>query len=59
MRLIALALLALIAFVVVWIFVVAPAERRHHERRLAAIRKRIENRETARQRDEPDEDNGG
>lgn len=59
MKLVALALLALIAFVVVWIFVVAPAERRHHERKLAAIQKRIEKRESARQEGEPDQDNGG
>lgn len=44
MKFIAIALLALAVFVAVWMFVVVPAEKKHHERKLASIRKRIENR---------------
>jgi hypothetical protein len=40
---IAIALLA--AFVAIWIFVVAPAERRRHERKLAALQKQIRQKE--------------
>ena len=42
-------LLALGAFVAVWIFFVVPAERRHHERKLESLRTRMEKRETAKQ----------
>ena len=31
-------------FVVIWIFVVAPSERRHHERKLALVQKRLDRR---------------
>ena len=48
MELIYLAILALGAFVAIWIFFVVPAERRHHERKLEIVRKRIEKREAAR-----------
>lgn len=49
MDLIYIAILALGAFVAVWMFFVVPAERRHHERKLAALRKQIEKREAANQ----------
>ena len=35
----------LAAFVGIWFFFVVPAERRHHERKLEMLRKRIEQRE--------------
>lgn len=41
--LIAGALLA--AFIAIWFFVVVPSERKHHERKLEAIRKQIEKRQ--------------
>ena len=47
MKLIAIALLALAIFVAVWMFVVVPAEKRHHDRKLASIQKRIEKRQEA------------
>jgi cell division protein FtsL len=46
MKIIYLAILALAVFVAIWIFVVVPAEKKHHERKLEIIRKRIEKRET-------------
>ncbi len=36
------ALAGLGAFVVIWILFVAPAERRHHERKLELLQKKIE-----------------
>ena len=47
MKLIYIAALVLVVFVLIWRFFVVPAERKHHERKLAAVRKRIEQRETA------------
>lgn len=47
MSLIYLALLALTAFVAIWVLIVIPAERRYHERKLASLQKRIERREEA------------
>lgn len=41
------ALAALAAFVAIWFFVVVPAEKRHHERKLAIIRERLEKRRAA------------
>jgi len=48
MKLISLAIAVLAAFIAIWVFVVVPAERRHHERKLEMVRKRIEQREAAR-----------
>lgn len=48
MKLIFLATAALVAFVAVWFLFVVPAERRHHERKLEMVKKRIEQREAAR-----------
>ena len=45
MKLIYLAIIALGAFVAIWVFFVVPAERRHHERKLEMVRKQIEKRE--------------
>ena len=45
MTLITWAMLILAAFVAIWIFVVIPAEKRHHERKLEALRNRIEKRQ--------------
>jgi len=47
MKLISLSIAVLAAFVAIWVFVVVPAERRHHERKLEMVRKRIEQREAA------------
>lgn len=38
------AMIGLGAFVAIWIFVVIPAERRHHERKLEIIQRQIEKR---------------
>ncbi len=46
MKLAVLSIAVLAAFIAVWVFVVAPAERRHHERKLEMVRKRIEQRES-------------
>ena len=34
----------LVAFVAIWFLFVAPAERRHHERKLAMLQKKIDER---------------
>ena len=52
MKLIYIAILALGAFVAVWILFVVPSERKHHERKLEALRKQIEKRESVLQEDE-------
>lgn len=44
MKIISLALLVLIAFLAVWFLFVVPAERRHHERKLAMVEKQIKQR---------------
>ena len=49
------AILVLAAFIAIWIFVVVPAEKRHHERKLASLRDRIEKRESGRADDKRDE----
>jgi uncharacterized membrane protein (DUF106 family) len=47
MKMIYLTILVLAVFIAVWIFFVVPAERRHHERKLESVRKRIEQRQAA------------
>ena len=47
MNLLYIALLVLGAFVAIWMFVVVPSERKHHERKLESIRKQIEKRQVA------------
>jgi hypothetical protein len=49
MKLMAFAALALVAFIAIWFFIVVPAEKRHHERKLENVRRRIEKREAAAQ----------
>ena len=49
MKLIYIAMLALGAFVAIWMFFVVPAERKHHDRKLEALRKKIEKREVSNQ----------
>ena len=39
-----MAIIVLGAFVAIWIIFVVPAERRHHERKMELVRKRIEQR---------------
>ena len=39
------AIFALVAFVAIWMLLVAPAERRHHARKLEMLQKRIDARE--------------
>lgn len=51
MDLIYWAILGLIAFIAIWFLFVVPAERRHHERKLEMIQKKIEKRR-AQTRDE-------
>ncbi len=45
MKLIYMAMLALAAFIGIWFLVIVPSERKHHERKLGALRSRIEKRE--------------
>lgn len=40
------AIIALGAFVAIWLLFVAPAERRHHERKLDLLKKRIDGRQS-------------
>lgn len=47
MKLFFFAIAALAAFVAIWFLFVVPAERRHHERKLEMVRKRIEQRQAA------------
>ena len=49
MKLLLLSIAVLAAFVAIWVFFVVPAERRHHERKLEMLRKRIEKREASEQ----------
>ena len=41
MKIISLALLVLLAFLAVWFLIVVPAERRHHERKLAMVKNEL------------------
>ena len=45
MKLIYIAIAALVAFIAIWMIFVVPAERKHHERKLESLRSRIEKRE--------------
>ena len=44
MNYIYVAIIGLGAFVAIWMFFVVPAERRHHERKMELVRKKIERR---------------
>ena len=46
MTLMTWAILILAVFIAIWIFVVIPAEKRHHERKLESLRTRIEKRQS-------------
>ena len=48
MKLLYISIVVLALFLAVWFFFVVPAERKHHERKLAALQKRIEKRESGR-----------
>ncbi len=52
MNLIYWAIIGLGAFIAIWFLFVVPAERRHHERKLEMIQKKIEKRQV--QKDEED-----
>ncbi len=41
-------ILILAAFIAIWIFVVVPVEKRHHERKLEMLKKKIADREVVR-----------
>ena len=41
------AMIVLSAFVAIWMLFVAPAERRHHERKLELLQKKIEQRQAS------------
>ena len=41
------AMIVLVAFVAIWMLFVAPAERRHHERKLELLQKKIEQRQAS------------
>ena len=47
MKAVFLAIIVLAAFIAVWVLFIMPAERRRHQRKLDAIRKKIEQRESA------------
>lgn len=54
MKLLLLSVGVLVAFVAVWFFLVVPAERRHHERKLEMLQKRIEKRQSADREEDAD-----
>ena len=45
MKLIYMTIIVLGAFITVWVLFVAPAERRHHERKLEALQRQIKARQ--------------
>lgn len=47
LKLVSIAALVLLALAAIWILVIAPAEKRDHERRMALIRKKLEQRTSA------------
>ena len=54
MNLMVWAIIGLGAFVAIWMLFVAPAERRHHERKLELLQKKIEQRRA--QKDQENKD---
>ncbi len=48
------AMIVLGAFVAIWMLFVAPAERRHHERKLELLRKKIEQRQAGNNKENTD-----
>jgi hypothetical protein len=51
MNLIYWAIIGLGAFVAIWMLFVVPAERRHHERKLQIVQKRIKERQAQKDQD--------
>ena len=54
MDLMYLAIIGLGAFVVIWMLFVAPAERRHHERKLELLQRKIEKLEAQKEQENND-----
>lgn len=50
------AIIVLGAFVAIWLLIVAPAERRHHERKLAMLQRKINSRDLKQEADRSDSD---
>ena len=48
LNLITIATIALLVFGAIWFFFVVPAEKRHHERKMGLIQKKLEQREAQR-----------
>ena len=48
------AIIGLGAFVAIWMLFVTPAERRHHERKLELLQKKIEKRQTSKSQENND-----
>ncbi len=48
------AMIVLGAFVAIWMLFVAPAERRHHERKLKLLQKKIEQRQASNNKENSD-----
>ncbi len=48
------AMIVLGAFVAIWMLFVAPAERRHHERKLELLQKKIEQRQASNNKENSD-----
>jgi hypothetical protein len=46
MKTIYISILILVAFVAFWFLVIVPAEKKHHQRKIDALEKRIADRET-------------
>lgn len=53
MNLLTITIVVLAAFLAIWVFVVVPAERRHHERKLEVLQKRIEKRASSHTDEQP------
>jgi len=51
------AVIALGVFIAVWLVFIAPAERRHHERKLAMLQKKIDARQVRSDPEDGDADN--
>ncbi len=48
------AIIVLGAFVAIWMLFVAPAERRHHERKMGLLQKKIEQRQASNNKENSD-----
>ena len=52
MNLVYWAIIGIGLFIAIWMLFVVPAERRHHERKLEIIQKRLEKRQTQTEKDD-------